>query len=851
MALHIYKIESKNDYQGSYYDPQVKIKAKPIIYLYCRDDNGTKSVKKINGFKPYFFIEAEKELPVSINDYIVGIENKEYVSIKGEKCKKIYLHNPTNTKFVREECERRNIKTFEDDVSFPLRFLIDEKEPLEKQGIDLRAVDSARRLYLDIETTTTLGFPEPKEAREAITCMSCYDSYTKKYHIFMWHPDYEKITNIKVDGIIIVPFYNEEQMLRSFLDYYQRVDPDMILGWNVAEFDIAYIINRLKNLKMNPGELSLHATSSRGGVWMWESEDGNWLNPQINGVVLFDLMKFYRNTEMNEKSSYSLDNIAKEELKECKNCNTIMASEEVCPKCNSNEIMKCTGKIPVKNHEKLWREEPEKMVKYNIRDIELCIQIENKKEIINFVDGLRRMVGCNFADFHYFSRLTDLLILRRARNDGIVLPSKPRSNGPYIPKDKREARFKGAEVFISQGVYDDVCALDLKTLYPLIIKGMNISYETVRDDGSGQIKIGNETYDTTKVGFLPSVIDELLLISKKYKAKRKESVGTDDYKKYASLYECSKFIVLSLYGVQGSDNFRIYDVRNAANITRIGREIITLSKKLIEDEGHKVILIDTDSCYTKLLHHNETIESQINEGKRLSKILNDAYSTFAKDHGALSHYFEIELEKIYKRILIATKKRYSGHKVWEDEREVDEITISGFQAIKSDSAKQTKFIQTNILKMIIGGKDFDEVKEYMLEEAIKVNKNDFKSIDIGLPAVINQAEYVSNLPKVRGMKWSNKYLKTNFKIGDKPLLIYVKSKNNETDSILFEYDYQFDEACKLGIEIDKERMIDRNIIMPMRTIFEAAGWNLDKVKAEIFMKISGQQTLNIIEKEVI
>ena len=817
MTLHIYKIEYKNNYKGSYYDSAAKIKAEPIIYLYCRDDEGKKVIKQIKGFRPYFYIEVDKTLPPTVTDYIVKIEEKEYTTIKGEKCKKIFTYNPTNVKFVRNELEINGIKTFEDDVLYVLRFLIDEKENLEKQGIDLKSVDTIRKLYIDIETTTELGFPEPSLAQEAITCIGCYDSYTKQYTNFIWHPEYEKISNIKVDEIVVYPYYTEEQMLRGFLEYYQRIDPDMILGWNSTEFDIAYIINRLKNLKMNPGELSPHAVGGpRAGVWMWPSEDGNWLNPQINGVVLFDVMKYYKQINLNEIPSYSLDNVAKEELGE--------------------------GKVEVKDHMECWKKTPLDFIKYNIKDIELAKMIEEKRELINFVDGLRVMVGCNYDDFKYFSRLTDLLILRRGKREGIILPSKPRAVGPYIPKDKREARFKGAEVFILQGVYDDVCALDLKTLYPLIIKGMNISYETVRDDGSGQIKIGNESYDTTKIGFLPSVIDELLLISKEYKQKRKESVGTDDYKKYANLYECSKFIVLSLYGVQGSDNFRIYDVINAANITRIGREIITLSRKLLEEEGHKVILIDTDSCYTKLLHHNETLEEQVNEGKRLSKLLNDAYSTFAKNHGALSHYFEIELEKIYRRILIATKKRYSGHKIWEDEREVDEITISGFQAIKSDSAKQTKFIQANILKMIIGGKDFGEVKEYMIEEALKVNRDDFKAIDIGLPAVINQAEYVSNLPKVRGLKWSNKYLNTNFKMGDKPLMVYVKHK--DTDVICFEYDYQFDEACKLGVVIDKERMIERNIIMPMRTIFEAAGWELNKVKDEIFMKLKGQRTLS-------
>ena len=171
------------------------------------------------------------------------------------------------------------------------------------------------------------------------------------------------------------------------------------------------------------------------------------------------------------------------------------------------------------------------------------------------------------------------------------------------------------------------------------------------------------------------------------------------------------------------------------------------------------------------------------------------------------------------------------------------MLIVGMEAIKSSTPKMTKFLQRNILEMILTKKSQEEIKQYLLDEAMKIYQDKYKATEIGIPSAFNQDEYANNLPRVRGQKWSNKYLDMNIRSGDKPLMLYVTSKNNETDAVCFEYDYQFDEACKLGIKIDKERMIERNIIMPMRTIFEAAGWDLNKAKTEIFMKLNGQRTL--------
>lgn len=823
MTLHIFLVESKLQYPKGY-DDDSKVKATQTLYLFCRDDENKKIIKTIKGFYPYFYIEVDKKIPFELNRYIYKIDDKEYKNILDEKVVKIYTYNQYNIKSMLKILEANDIKSFEDDVNFIHRFFIDEKESLEKNGFDFRG--NWRKLYIDIETTMEHGGVDVKTAPEKITCVGSYDSYSNIYYCHVWHPDYEKLKNIKVEGTEIFAYKNEEEMLKGWLDFYKKIDPDLLLGYNISEFDIPYIARRLDFLKIDKNKLCLNNVSGyKDGYREWALDRGEYLNPSINGLVLFDVFGYYMKINLNQIASYSLDRVSKAELGE--------------------------GKIEVRNIGKCWKETPELFIQYNKKDTELTKRVEEKRELINFVDSMRAMVGINFDDFQYFSRMVDILLLRHAKQNNIVLPSKGKRVGKYIPKDEREARFEGGFVDAVPGIYKNVCGLDLSTLYPIVIKSMNISYETIRTDGSGEVKVGDYTYTLKKKGVLPSVIDEVLKLSAGYKKKRNESdVNSYEYFKYANLYEASKFIVLSLYGVQSTEIFRLYDIRNAENITRVGREIIKRSRALVEKEGHKNVLTDTDSTFVVLNEKFQTKEECVAEGLRLVEMLNKEYGEFAKAHGATTHYFNIKMEKFLSRMLVGKKKRYSGLQIWKESKDIDsgwldktKFTITGFEIVRSSTSGLGKKIQTDVIKMILEDKTKDEVEQYVREQYMNIINGEYDPEEIGLPTAINKSEYESNLPVVRASGWSNKYINTNYKVGSKNLLLYVIDPKKETDCVMFEYPYQWEEIKKMGIKLDIKKTIERDILMILTTVFEAANWDISKLRNEVDLKIKGQQTL--------
>ncbi len=109
------------------------------------------------------------------------------------------------------------------------------------------------------------------------------------------------------------------------------------------------------------------------------------------------------------------------------------------------------------------------------------------------------------------------------------------------------------------------------------------------------------------------------------------------------------------------------------------------------------------------------IEETITAARAIEQTLNESYSEFAKKElNAEAHYFSIKFEKVYARFFQAgRKKRYAGHLVWKEGKDVDEIDIVGFEIRRSDYPVITKTVQRKVMEMILHGEGYEGVKEYL------------------------------------------------------------------------------------------------------------------------------------------
>ena len=161
--------------------------------------------------------------------------NGQYVSIYGDKLTRI-------SKWEKEDSPN----LFESDVPETTRVLVDTYDS------DLPSTGHVT-LTFDIEVEMITGLPDVKEANNEITSIACHDSATNRYDVFVL--DKQRLSKVqntnfnKNDREVKVHIFdNEANLLSSFLNYYDEINPTILTGWNIDFFDIPYLYNRIVNI---------------------------------------------------------------------------------------------------------------------------------------------------------------------------------------------------------------------------------------------------------------------------------------------------------------------------------------------------------------------------------------------------------------------------------------------------------------------------------------------------------------------------------------------------------------------------------------------------------------------------
>jgi len=765
----------------------------PLIHIFGREPDGSARHVQVTGFRPYLYAPADQVDRNPPPSPAVTDHETLYTSIRGDRLVRIYTGKPTDVRDVRERYQH-----FEADIPFATRFMIDMgltggvlSPSLTADFRDILPADiyaPARVCMLDIECEDARGFPEP--ARDAIICITCWDSYPDRYTTFIHHAPDPVAGASPLDNAAPTPsgcfdpdrheirvFSSETEMLKGFAAYIRDTDPDILSGWNFLEFDLPYIKRRMETL-------SLSAT-------MLARLEGEVERLALRGRAMFDLLPAYRKMHATLKESYRLDAVAEAEVGETK--------------------VRYTGTIS-----DLWKNDPCLLVEYNHKDVKLCVAINEKNRIIEFYREIARYVGCPLEKTLNSSNVIDIFVLRKAHGH-YILPSKG-----YAPAEE----FEGATVFDpSRGVKENVVVLDLKSLYPMAMMTINASPET--KDPAGELRAPNGVRFRAKPdGLTRSIISDLLVERDEKKAMRNRyPFGSQEYVLYDMQQNVLKVIMNTYYGVSGYTRFRLYDREIGAAITSVGRAIIEHTRKVIESLGSHVIYGDTDSCMVALPGLDP--EKTIRKAREIEAALNASYAAFAQQElNADAHYFSIKFEKVYRRFFQAgKKKRYAGHLVWKEGADVDEIDIVGFEIRRSDYPQITKVVQRKVMELILMGQGYDEVKRYLGDVIRDFRAGRFSLDEIGIPGGIGKdlADYQTDDAHVRGAKYANEHLGTEFARGSKPKRVYIKNvtaKYRKTDVLCFEYGDQVPPE----FQVDWEMMMEKTVKQPISRIIEALGW---------------------------
>jgi DNA polymerase elongation subunit (family B) len=823
----------------------------PVVHVFGRTADDEPEHVRVLGVEPYFYVPTESLSADPIEEYDVVLDTREqepgadrrFESIRGEPLTKIVTRTPRDVGRIRDDFD----ESYEADILFPNRFLIDHgvgggvrvperrlddgRIQVPSNEVEPADVDASLRVNtFDIEVDDRSGFPE--EGEEPIVCLTSHDSYRDEYVAWLYEApagdgvspaelaDYDPMR--EEPSLDVRSFDEEAAMLDAFVSYVEETDPDVLTGWNFEDFDMPYLLDRLDRLDAGSEyDLDGERLSRVGEVWR-----SGWGGPDVKGRVVFDLLYAYKRTQFTELESYRLDAVGELELD---------AGKE-----------RYAGDIG-----DLWEDDPERLLEYNVRDVELCVEIDKKQNVVTFWDEVRTFVGCLLEDAPTPGDAVDMYVLHNAYGQ-FALPTKGQ---------QETEEFEGGAVFDPvTGVKENVTVLDLKSLYPMSMTTINASPETKVDpetyDGETYRTPSGTHFRKEPDGIIRQMVNELLSEREEKKAARNEhDPGSPDYKRFDRQQQAVKVIMNSLYGVFGWDRFRLYDREMSAGVTSTNREVIRFTEQSVNELGYNVTYGDTDSVMIEL-GPEVSKETAIDVSFDLEEAINASYDEFAREQlHAEEHRFQIEFEKLYRRFFQAgKKKRYAGHIVWKEGKDVDDVDITGFEYKRSDIASITKEVQREVIEMIVTGEELDTVKDHVHEVIQRFESGDVSLDEIGIPGGIGKRleSYDTATAQVRGAKYANAFLGTNFQRGAKPKRVYLEKVHpdfwrrmeeeegfdpqrdglygefkRDPDVICFEYADQVPEE----FEIDYETMLEKTMEGPISRVIEALGISWDEVRS--------------------
>jgi DNA polymerase elongation subunit (family B) len=813
----------------------------PIIHLFGRQADGTAEHVRVLGFEPYFYVPAASLSERSLDRPEIVRTEPGYTSIRGEALVRVYTRTPRDVGSIRDAFDH-----FEADILFPNRLLIDKdltggvRVParrgadgvLEVHHSELQPAEVDTPVHVcmfDIEVDDRNGFPEDGE--EPILCLTSHDSGTGQYVIWVVQPPTGATIPdalpeyVPIDEPLSVElrrFDAEDAMLAAFVDYLDETDPDLLSGWNFDDFDLPYLLDRMRQLAAD-SSLDLRGDRLSRVDEVWRS---GWGGPDVKGRVVFDLLYAYKRTQLSELDSYRLDAVGEVELGVGKE--------------------RYSGAIG-----DLWEQDPGRLIEYNLRDVELCVALDRKQQIISFWREVAAFVGCKLEDAPTPGDAVDMFVLHKAFGK-FVLPSKGRQEAED---------FEGGAVFDPiSGVREMVSVLDLKSLYPMSMVTMNASPETRVDpasyEGPTYTAPTGQHFRKEPDGIMREMVDELLTEREEKKRLRDtHPVGSAAYDRFDQQQASVKIIMNSLYGVSGWARFRLYDRDSAAAVTATGREVIAFTAEATREMGHTVVYGDTDSVMIELGASMDKATA-IERSFAIEDHLNEAYDAFAdRVLNAEEHRFQIEFEKLYRRFFQAgKKKRYAGHIIWKEGQDVDRIDITGFEYKRSDIAPITKQVQREVIEKIVYGEDLDVIVTY-LQEVIEEFEAGTVDLDaVAIPGGIGKRldAYETATAHVRGAQYANAVLGTSFARGSKPKRVYLRKVHpaffrrleadgaidpaqdpvyaefkRDPDVICFEYADEVPET----FAVDYEQMLEKTVRAPIERIIEALGMRWDEVRS--------------------
>ena len=402
--------------------------------FFDRDADIIRAVERKDGKRIY------REYQSKYTFYYIDPRGK-YKSVYGDPLSRIVCKSTKD--FRKEVAINRDKKLFESDIN-PIFQCLSENY-LNQDAPKLNIA------FFDIETDfdPERGFADPSDPFMPITSISVYLQWLDTMVCLAVPPktltmDEARAELEGIDNVML--FEKEADMIDTFLTLIE--DSDILSGWNSEGYDIPYTVNRTARVLSKDdtrrfclwGQLPKKRTYEKFGK---ESETFD-----LVGRVHLDSLNLYRKYTYEERHTYRLDAIGEIEVGE--------------------------NKVPYEGTlDALYNNDFRKFIEYNIQDTALLDKLDKKLRFIDLSNTIAHENTVLIQTTMGAVAVTEQGIVNEAHHRGLQVPNRQR-------RDDEATQAAGAYVaFPKKGLHKWIASMDLNSLYPSVIRALNMAPETV------------------------------------------------------------------------------------------------------------------------------------------------------------------------------------------------------------------------------------------------------------------------------------------------------------------------------------------------------------------------------------
>lgn len=502
-------------------------------------------------------------------------------------------------------------------------------------------------------------------------------------------------------------FPTEEAMLNALRARIVELDPDILTGWNVIDFDIRVLARRFAacgvafDIGRSDSAASFLDRVDTDGITRW-----NRSKAIIPGRQVLDGLWLVRMAGMGLED-YRLETVAQSVLGRGK------------------RIDELPGETRTAAVERLYRQEPENLCAYCLEDTRLALEILQKEGLLELALHKSLLIGTSLEQTSMSVASFEFLYTEHLHERGIVAPTLG------VDQDILDRAPGGGIITPRAGLCRNVLAFDFKSLYPSIIRTFNIDPLTrVRPSSAASVQGGPDAPITApngssfrrEPGILPRILDRFF--------ESREAARQQGDRRAVYAY---KIVMNSFYGVLGTPGCRFAASALAGAITTFGQHILYWARDQVSAKGYEVIYGDTDSLFVLSgADKDAPVEEMARIGAELALYINARLADYLQSAYGVSSRLELEFEAIYRRFFLppmrtagpagddadedfegrGRAKGYAGLRVAARAGAEDQVLeIVGLEAVRHDWTALAQELQRELLDRVFHDAGAEEIEE--------------------------------------------------------------------------------------------------------------------------------------------